>query len=95
LGKAAALSLTRREARDSTRARIPSKQIQTKPSKTAWICLDLFVRIGTFQRVTREKIKKIDSRLKLCAKRLNHAQTLVHPTVAAERGRLDRSMELD
>src|SRR5580658_3898947 len=28
-----------------------------KPSKIAWICLVLFVRIGTFQRVTTEKIK--------------------------------------
>ena len=55
---------------DSTNARIPSKQIQTKPSKNPWICLDLFVRIGTFQRVMSKKIKKIDSRLKLCAKRL-------------------------
>ena len=28
-----------------------SKLFQAKPSKTAWICLVLFVRIGTFQRV--------------------------------------------
>jgi hypothetical protein len=41
-----------------------------KPSKIAWISLDLFVRIGIFQWVTSKKIKKIDSRLKLCAKRL-------------------------
>jgi hypothetical protein len=32
--------------------------------------LVLFVRIGTFQWVTSKKIRKIDSRLKLCAKRL-------------------------
>jgi hypothetical protein len=68
-GGVAALS-TPPEAADSTSARNPSKQIQIKPSKIAWNSLVLFVRIGTFQRVTREKIKKIDSRLKLCAKRL-------------------------
>jgi hypothetical protein len=44
-----------REAADSTSARIPPKQIQTKPSKKAWISLDLFVRIGTSQRVASEK----------------------------------------
>ena len=32
--------------------------------------MDLFVRLGPFQRVMRKKIKKIDSRLRLCAKRL-------------------------
>jgi hypothetical protein len=35
--------------------------------------LVLFVRIGTFQWVTSKKIKKIDSRLKLCAKRLRQS----------------------
>ena len=35
-----------------------SKQNQINPSKMAWICLDLFVRIGTFQWVAAEKIKK-------------------------------------
>jgi hypothetical protein len=54
----------------ATSARIPSKQIQINPSKIAWISLDLFIRIGTFQRVTGKKIKKIYSRLKLYAKRL-------------------------
>jgi hypothetical protein len=34
-----------------------AKPGQIKPSKIAWICLVLFVRIGTFQRVTAEKIK--------------------------------------
>jgi hypothetical protein len=48
----------RREAADSTRTRIPPKPNQIKPSKFAWISLVLFVRIGTFQWVTREKIKK-------------------------------------
>src|SRR6516162_1957097 len=58
---------------DSTCARILPKQIQIKPSKNPWISLDLFVRIGTFQRVTSKKIKKIDSRLRLCAKRLKNS----------------------
>jgi hypothetical protein len=57
---------------DSTTARIPSKQNQIKPSKKPWISLVLFVRIGTFQWVASEKIKKIDSRLKLRPKRLKH-----------------------
>ena len=35
-----------------------TKQIQIIPSKNAWICLVLFVRIGTFQWVTGEKIRK-------------------------------------
>jgi hypothetical protein len=39
--------------------------------------LVLFVRIGTFQWVASEKIKKIDSRLKLCAKRLKRDPALV------------------
>ena len=41
-----------------------SKQKQIIPSKNPWICLDPFGRIGTFQRVTEEKIKKIPSRLR-------------------------------
>jgi hypothetical protein len=36
-----------------------AKQNQGDPNQIAWICLILFVRIGTFQRVTAEKIKKI------------------------------------
>jgi hypothetical protein len=44
-----------------------SKQDQAKPSKNAWICLVLFVRIGTFQWVTAEKIRKNPpSSLALC-----------------------------
>jgi hypothetical protein len=35
-----------------------AKSVQAKPSKNAWIWLVLFVRIGTFQRVTAEKNKK-------------------------------------
>jgi hypothetical protein len=35
-----------------------TKENQIKPSKIAWISLVLFVRIGTFQWVTAEKIKK-------------------------------------
>jgi hypothetical protein len=53
-----------------------ANSVQANPNKTkqiAWISLVLFVRIGTFQRVTSKKNKKIDSRLKLCAKRLNRA----------------------
>src|ERR1700733_10142864 len=42
----------------TTQARTPSKQIQTKQSKIAWISLDSFVRIGTYQWVTRKKVKK-------------------------------------
>jgi hypothetical protein len=47
-----------------------SKQIQIKPSKTAWIWLVLFGRIETFQWVAGEKIKKSGSRLRLRVKRL-------------------------
>ena len=39
----------------------------------------LFVRIGAFQWVTREKVKKIDSRLRLCAKRLKRILSLICP----------------
>jgi hypothetical protein len=50
-----------------------SKQIQIKPSKSPWICLVLFVRIGAFQGVTANPNKKnrlgSDSPLRLCAKR--------------------------
>jgi hypothetical protein len=35
-----------------------TKLIQAEPSKIAWICLVLFVPIGTFQWVTAKKIKK-------------------------------------
>src|SRR5208282_4559469 len=35
-----------------------AKRNQAHPNKIAWICLVLFVRIGTFQWVTAEKIKK-------------------------------------
>jgi hypothetical protein len=38
---------------------IATKLIQAKPSKIAWFCLFLFVRIRTFQSVTAEKSKKI------------------------------------
>jgi hypothetical protein len=34
-----------------------AKYVQAKPSKNAWIGLVLFVRIGTFQRVTVKKIR--------------------------------------
>jgi hypothetical protein len=47
-----------------------ANSFQIIPNKTKQISLDLFVRIGTFQRVTGKKIKKNNSRLKLCAKRL-------------------------
>jgi len=39
-------------------------------SKIAFIGFHLFLRIGTFQWVTGEKIKKFDPRLKLYANRL-------------------------
>ena len=54
--------------------------VQANPNKTkqkTWIFLVLFIRIGTSQWVTGEKIKKMDSRLKLCAKRLK--RTVVPP----------------
>jgi hypothetical protein len=35
-----------------------TKDDQTKPNKNAWIDLVLFVRIGTFQWVTRKPNKK-------------------------------------
>jgi hypothetical protein len=43
---------------DATEARATCKSILIKPRKKAWICLDFFGGIGTFQRVTAEKIKK-------------------------------------
>jgi hypothetical protein len=50
------------------------KQIQINPSKSPWICLLLFFRIGAFQWVTANPNKKIgprlNSRLRLRAKRL-------------------------
>jgi hypothetical protein len=59
---------------DSTSTRIPSKQIQTKPSKKAWISLDLlgFIRPNRdFSKgYERRNKKKSNSRLKLCAERL-------------------------
>jgi hypothetical protein len=72
----------------------PNKSNQ-KPSKKAWISFVLFVRIGTFQWVTSKKIKKIDSRLGLCAKRLKgpragclkRALSLLSPGGQATRGR--------
>jgi hypothetical protein len=44
---------------DATRTRAPSKKIQGKPRKSPCISLDSVGRIGAFQRVTGEKIKKI------------------------------------
>ena len=58
---------------NATCGRVPSKKIQAKPRKNAWICLVLFVGIGTFQGVTANPNKKIfpgfDSPLGLYAKR--------------------------
>src|SRR5271168_3361494 len=45
-----------------------SKQNQIKPSKKAWISLDSFGRIGTFQWVTANPNKKIFSPVTLCPK---------------------------
>jgi hypothetical protein len=45
-----------------------SKQNQIKPSKKAWISLDSFGRIGTYQWVTANPNKKIFSRATLCPK---------------------------
>src|SRR5208283_5335319 len=47
-----------------------TKPDQAKPSKIAWICLVLFVRIGAFQWVTAKKIKKFLSPFSLAAGRL-------------------------
>jgi hypothetical protein len=57
---------------DSTIARIPSKQIQTKPSKNAWIYSS---EAGLFNEL-RAKNKKIDLRLRLYSKRLKRIPSL-------------------
>jgi hypothetical protein len=79
-----------REATNTTRARIPSKQIQIKPSKKAWISLVLFVRIGTFQWVASEKIKKL-TRVSGCVQNVSiasHASSSEQPaTFQPKRGR--------
>jgi hypothetical protein len=46
-------------ASETTIARVACKEIQIKSRKIAWISLVFFGRIRTFQRVTREKIKKL------------------------------------
>jgi hypothetical protein len=53
----------RRRARDPCVGVAPnkSKQNQIDPDKKAWICLVLFVRIGTFQWVTANPNKKISA----------------------------------
>ena len=69
-----------------------SKQNQIKPRKNAWICLVLFVRIGTFQGVTANPNRKIfygpNSPSGLCAKCLRRA-LLSSPRSAAASRRLD------
>ena len=55
--------------------------------------MDLFVRIGTFQRVTSEKIKKIDSRLRLCAKRLKRLPLLSPRHATSARPHFDPAVE--
>jgi hypothetical protein len=47
----------------TTHAIVPSKQIQIKPNKKAWISLHSFGRIRTYQGVTRKKTKKSASTL--------------------------------
>ena len=49
-----------------------AKSIQIKSSEKAWISLVLFVRIGTFQRVTGEKIKK-STRVSGCVQNVSNA----------------------
>src|SRR5271154_420209 len=39
------------------------KQDQADPNKIAWICLVLFVRLGTYQRVAAKQIEKIPALL--------------------------------
>jgi hypothetical protein len=49
--------------------------VQANPNKTKQKSLNFLgfiVKIWAFQWVTGKKIKKIDSRLRLCAKRLKH-----------------------
>ena len=80
---------------NTTCRRALSKQIQTKPSKSPWICLVLFVRIGAFQGFTANPNKKnrfrSDSPLGLCAKRPS-ADAFLSRQAPASRG-LDSGSE--
>jgi hypothetical protein len=58
------------------------KQNQINPSKIAWISLDFFRRIRTFQRVTVKPNKKIFSRLG-CAQNPSKAFPLILPDATA------------
>ena len=68
----------------------PSKLFQINPSKMAFISFYLFFRIGTFQWVTRNPNKKIELCLRLCAKCLNRASTLVLMAPAPRSGSIRR-----
>jgi hypothetical protein len=76
--------LVRRSLRNTTQWRKPvqinprkTKENQAKPSKKAWISLDSFGRIGTFQCVTAIPNKKIslglNSRLRLLVEGISRA----------------------
>ena len=73
----------------TTHGRIPSKQIQIKPSKKAWISLVLFVRIGTFQWVTSEKIKK-STRVSSCVQNVSKRAS---PTLFSSRAAWRRQFD--
>jgi hypothetical protein len=61
----------RREAADPVSPPNKSKEIQRNPRKKAWISLDSFGRIGTYQGVTANPNKKIFSPVTLCLKSHN------------------------
>jgi len=76
------------EAPDSTSARVSRKQMKIKTTKIAFICFYLFFRIGTFQWITSEKIKKFlspSTRVSgCCAKRLKPVHPPLLPPDAAQ-----------
>jgi hypothetical protein len=61
----------------------PSKQVEINPNKNLWIPWFYSSESGLFSGL-REKINKIDSRLKLCARRLKRMSSLF-PVLAARR----------
>ena len=61
----------RREAAGPVSPPNKSKEIQRNPRKKAWISLDSFGRIGTYQWVTTNPNKKIFSPVTLCLKSHN------------------------
>jgi hypothetical protein len=58
----------------------PAKSVQTKPNKIAWICLVLFVRIGTFQWVMAIPNKKLASSRAVCRLSQAHSTSALRAT---------------